>query len=122
MSRSARLWIGFGSAAIAAGAVALWLVVVSTHDDHKVRAIALGLFVGWSFIASGLVAWTRRPENHTGRLLVAAGFTFSTGALFDSNHSLPFTIASGNGVSGDACDKSWPQTKKRTIGRRLSVL
>src|SRR6266404_9620500 len=35
--------------------------------------------------------------------------------------SAPFTIASGNGLSGGSCDTSSPQMKKRTIGRRLSV-
>ena len=93
MSRSARLWLAVGSAAVAAAAVAQWLVVVSDHDEHKLRTVAFGLLVGWSFIASGLVAWTRRPENHTGRLLVAAGFTFFIGVLGESNHSLPFTVA-----------------------------
>jgi hypothetical protein len=37
------------------------------------------------------------------------------------NGSLPFVIASGNGESGDSSDKSSPQTKKRTIGRRFRV-
>jgi len=37
------------------------------------------------------------------------------------NGSDPFTIASGNGVSGNSCDKSSPQAKNRTIGRRSFV-
>ena len=42
-------------------------------------------------------------------------------APMTKNGSLPFTIASGNGVSGDSSDRSSPQMKKRTIGRRFNV-
>src|SRR5438045_9657817 len=38
------------------------------------------------------------------------------------NGSSPFTIASGRGASGDSWEISSPQAKKRTSGRRLSVL
>ena len=37
------------------------------------------------------------------------------------NGSEPLAIASGNGASGDSCDKSSPQARNRTIGRRSSV-
>lgn len=38
------------------------------------------------------------------------------------NGSEPRTIASGSGSSGDSCDKSSPQAKNRTIGRRSFVM
>ena len=33
--------------------------------------IAINLVVALSFAATGLIAWARRPENNTGRLLLA---------------------------------------------------
>ena len=36
--------------------------------------------------------------------------------------SLPLAIASGNGASGSSCEKSSPQQKKRTSGRRFLVV
>src|SRR4051812_30069989 len=29
--------------------------------------------IGWSFVAAGFVAWTRRPANRTGLLMMLAG-------------------------------------------------
>ncbi len=37
------------------------------------------------------------------------------------NGSEPLAIGFGNGASGDSCDKSSPQAKNRTIGRRRCV-
>jgi signal transduction histidine kinase len=42
------------------------------------------LAVGWTFLACGLVAWSRRPESHTGLLMVATGMTWFLGN-FDSH-------------------------------------
>jgi len=38
------------------------------------------------------------------------------------NGSEPLAIAFGSGASGDSCDKSSPQAKNRTIGRRSFVM
>ena len=37
--------------------------------------------VGGSFAACGLVAWRRRPDNHSGRLMTATGFAFLAAPL-----------------------------------------
>nr|WP_237536346.1 histidine kinase [Streptomyces sp. SID5785] len=39
------------------------------------------LAVGWAYVVAGLVAWRRRPANHTGRLMVAEGITWFFGNL-----------------------------------------
>jgi len=67
-----------------AAGIAVLLVVAGEGKESTLQAI-LGVGIGWSFIASGLVAWTRRPENSIGRFMVLAGFVrlgaeFSTGS------------------------------------------
>src|SRR5687768_6876865 len=37
------------------------------------------LLVGWLFIACGLIAATRQPNNRSGALMVATGFTWFVG-------------------------------------------
>ena len=37
------------------------------------------LAVGWSFLACGLIAWSRRPESRTGAWLVLTGFAWFAG-------------------------------------------
>jgi len=39
------------------------------------ETLARDLAVGWTFIATGLVAWWRRPANRLGPLMTAAGFS-----------------------------------------------
>ena len=41
----------------------------------------LSLFVGWSFMASGIAAWVRRPENPVGTLMVAIGLMWFVAQL-----------------------------------------
>jgi signal transduction histidine kinase len=54
---------------------------------------ALGVAVGWSFIASGLVGWERRPENRIGPTLALTGVA-RLGAEFclGSPHPLLYTV------------------------------
>jgi signal transduction histidine kinase len=93
----------FGSRRIGSGAVAwtrrtfsqprpsvwvfLWLaaaaaefgvfVPVIFNDGGPVTTLdVLSRAVGGSFLACGLIAWHRRPQNRTGRLMVATGFAF----------------------------------------------
>jgi PAS domain S-box-containing protein len=87
-----RPWLLFGPAAIAAGGLGVALTLTSNHEDHPLRTIALGLFVGWSFVFAGLVGWTRRPDARTGMLMVAVGFGIFVGSLSEANQSVPFTI------------------------------
>jgi signal transduction histidine kinase len=66
--------------------IAIGLVsCVITFSDEGVGGIdtetVLVVLVGWSFMASGLVAWRRRPENRLGRLLFWLGLVWLTGQL-----------------------------------------
>ena len=93
MSYTQRLWISFWPAAVAVGALAALVVFTSDHESQKIAAGIVGLLAGWSFIAAGLVAWSRRPDNHSGRLMVAVGFLFFIGALTDSNYAWVFSVS-----------------------------
>src|SRR5262249_28601252 len=53
----------------------------------------LALLAGLSFIAAGLVAWSRRPDNHVGRLMVATGFAWFLNPLTLANEAWIFTLA-----------------------------
>jgi signal transduction histidine kinase len=53
----------------------------------------LFLLVGWSFVASGWVAWARRPENHVGALMVVIGLVwFASQSLRRWTEPLPLTV------------------------------
>src|SRR6187551_4052264 len=60
--------------ALAATAGALYLTLTSDHEENPVFVSAVYLVVVWAFIATGLVAWTRRPGNRFGPLMATVGF------------------------------------------------
>ena len=76
-----RPWIALLPAGLAAGVIALALVLTSDHEENPVAFGVVGLLLGWSFIGSGLFGWARRPDNRTGALMVAVGFAWFLGAL-----------------------------------------
>lgn len=55
------------------------------------------LVVGWTFIACGLVARSRRPESGTGQLLIATGFTWFL-ASFTSVDAGPIAWLAGHSL------------------------
>jgi signal transduction histidine kinase len=75
--RSSALWVFLWvlGAAAAFGALA---PVLFRHVPFEPVDVAFRI-VGASFVACGLVAWRRRPDNHSGLLMTATGF-----ALFAS--------------------------------------
>src|SRR5262245_54810119 len=87
-----RPWLVLVPVGLAAGIIALTLVLTSVHETDPEVTGVLGLLLGWSFIGSGLFGWARRPDNHTGALMVAFGFSWFLGSLADANSSLLFTI------------------------------
>jgi PAS domain S-box-containing protein len=88
-----RLWVGVGSAVLATGALALALILTSNHAGNRVVNAVLDPLVGWSFALSGLVAWSRRPNNGTGRLLVLVSFAWFASLIADANNDVVFTVS-----------------------------
>jgi signal transduction histidine kinase len=78
-----RLRLALALAALAGGLVNLALVLRTGHDRPEPLAYLLVAIIGvsWSFVGVGLVAWTRRPENRTGALMVAVGLAFALNGL-----------------------------------------
>jgi signal transduction histidine kinase len=74
---------GIGAAAVMAGA---------PDEPPGGLEIAGSLLVGWSFIASGLIAWERRPENVIGKVMVATGFAWFVHELVWTTAPLPWTL------------------------------
>ena len=97
LTRAAVAALGFVS-----GVMAATVVLRSDHEDSRAWTAAFVLFVGWSFVGSGLVAWARRPDNGVGRLMVVTGFVSLLGALSAAETSLPFTIGVALGSAGIA--------------------
>jgi PAS domain S-box-containing protein len=64
------------------------IILTSSHEPHKLATLALALTAGVTFIASGLVAVRRRPENRTGYYLAAVGYLWFFAALSDANNDV----------------------------------
>ena len=77
---------------LALAAIGTALVVTSDHVDDKGPFLALALTVGLSFLASGVIALWRRPQNRTGVLLVLVAYLWFLGALGESNNDWVFTL------------------------------
>jgi PAS domain S-box-containing protein len=92
MSRTERLWFAVAPAALVAGAAASAFMYFSDHQDLPRLQAVLTALIGGSFVAAGLIARTRRPENRTGLLLIAVGFTWFLSGLAGTNQSLSWTI------------------------------
>ena len=91
-----RPWVAVLPVGLAAGGIALALVLTSDSQHTSLVEGLLQLLLGWSFIGTGLYAWARRPRNRTGRLMVGFGFVWFLGALSFADSSLPYTL--GNAV------------------------
>jgi len=91
MDRARMFGIALG--ALAAGAIVFVVVLTSDHQEAEAAFAIFGPAVGWGFVAMGLWAWRREPENRTGRLLVLLGFAWLLSTLEASNAALPYTIA-----------------------------
>ena len=89
---SARVLAGAAAGAVLLAAGATWLVLASEHEDNPAATLAFALTAGLSFVASGLVALWRRPENRTGVLLLTVGYLWFLNALVESNNDWVFTI------------------------------
>jgi PAS domain S-box-containing protein len=85
MRHTHRLWFGLFPLMLLVAAAASVTGAVSNHESSPISlAIAFPL-IGLSFVVSGLIAWTLRPENGTGRLLVTVGFFWMLSALWEAN-------------------------------------
>src|SRR5262249_54381841 len=72
-------------------AVLAYEIQVSSLDSSDSRAVA-HVAIGLSFLLAGLIAWSRRPANRLGSLMVAAGFALLLRQLRYSNDSMAFTV------------------------------
>jgi signal transduction histidine kinase len=83
-------------------AVGGWLMWTALTDDAYAEArptAVLVVLVGWSFTASGLVAWRRRPRNRLGPLMALLGVLWIAGQLLQAPDSPPLLWTIGLMVS-----------------------
>lgn len=85
MSGLRRALLGLGAAALLAGLITIPLTLGSHHAYSRGLYLASQLVVGWSFAATGLVIWWRRPENRVGALMTAVGLTWLLSSLAAAN-------------------------------------
>ena len=84
------LW--FAAVAIEVGVLAPFLLLGPEGPFEAVDVVFR--LVGGSFAACGLIAWRRRPDNHSGRLMTATGFAFLVSPLLSQvDSSLARTAA-----------------------------
>ena len=71
-------------------AVLAWIAVATMAGSYPKVVASLGILVGASFLAAGLIAWRSRPRNRTGLLMVIVGLVWLPQRLQDN--ALPFDL------------------------------
>jgi PAS domain S-box-containing protein len=86
VSLPTRLW--FLLFPLLTGLIGLATAVAATtnHESNPVAFAIVFPLIAFSFVVSGLIAWTLRPENGTGRLLVLTGFLWTLESFYLSNN------------------------------------
>jgi signal transduction histidine kinase len=90
--------VGLALAGIAFGLVMLVLILTIGQGDVTGPFLVLALTLGWAFIAAGLYAWWRRPNQPVGQLMTLVGYLWFVSGLSDLDSTVPFTI--GNVLGG----------------------
>jgi hypothetical protein len=68
------------------------VAVRSVGDHHRDLITIFAPLIGAAFIETGLLAWTRRPENPFGALMVAVGFSYCLSALIVTTEPWPYIV------------------------------
>ena len=79
--RHLAFWLPLWAAFIASEVALLALLVAKGPAEPDTTVVIVFRLLGGSFAACGLVAWRRRPDNHSGRLMTATGFAFLASSL-----------------------------------------
>jgi signal transduction histidine kinase len=92
---SPRLRLALALTALVTGLVNLALLLGAAEDRPEPLAYLVAAVIGvsWSFVGAGLVAWSRRPANRTGALMVAVGLTYALLGLRYVRTPLAFTLS-----------------------------
>jgi PAS domain S-box-containing protein len=70
------------------------VVIAARSDTGWTSGVVTAFAVGFSFTTTGIVAIARRPANHTGIWMLAAGFLWALGVLTLTRSSGLFTVGS----------------------------
>src|SRR5262245_51693130 len=78
-------WFRVGLCALGLATAPLIALPVARRGSGDLdTTLALMVLVAWSFVASGYIAWDRRPENRLGALLLLLGLWWTAGHLLQS--------------------------------------
>lgn len=78
--------------ALAAGLTVAWLMLTNDVRSVPTADLVLVLGIGWSFVATGLVAWQLRPHNAIGPAMIVVGFLRFAAAVGWSQIPLLYSI------------------------------
>jgi signal transduction histidine kinase len=113
------------AAALAAGLADVLVVVSSDHVADGTALAVFGPLVGWSFVATGLYVWQRRPEPRFGALMTLLGFAALLVPLEASDRALLFTLGLvGGSLWGPVLAHlllSFPTGRLQTGGQRALI-
>jgi signal transduction histidine kinase len=87
-----RALVGLAALGFLVGAGTCALILTSDHAENPGLIAVLVVGAGWSFVATGLYAWDRRPGNAIGPLMTAVGFTWFFQGLTASNNAWVFAV------------------------------
>ena len=87
-----RALIALAVLGLVVGLAAIAIILSSHHMSERGVWAAFGAVLGWSFIGTGLYAWWRRPENHSGALMVWVGFLWFVAPLSFSDNEAIFAV------------------------------
>lgn len=77
---------------LAAGLVALAIILTSKHAARPESQAIATLLLGWAFVGSGLIAWTSAQLRRFAPLMVVEGFAWLAVSLESASASLLYTI------------------------------
>jgi len=87
-----RALIALAVGGLVMGLAAIAIILSSHHMSHRGTWAIFGAILGWSFIGTGLYAWWRRPENHSGALMAWVGFAWFLSPLSFSDNEAIFGV------------------------------
>ena len=97
MTRIDRLWPAIAAGALLLAAIDATTGLVSNHQGPILTLVSP--LAGLAFVGAGLLGWRLRPDNGTGRLLVAVGLVFmGLATLWAANNAVLYAVGNAAGA------------------------